>query len=64
VDKAASSLQARSRGEQRLDDCAVTDKNELNAGMTGKRQFRPRHDHGSPMVSPHSVERDPDLMGH
>ncbi len=57
-------LELRAGSEQRLDDGAVAEQQELDVGMTGERQFRARNDHRCPMVSPHGVERDADFMGH
>ena len=40
--------------------------NRMNfaVGMLRQRQLRARNDHGGPMVAPHGVERDADLLGH
>jgi hypothetical protein len=61
---AAGALQARGRRNQRLDQLAVAEQDELNVGMPPKRQFGARNDHRCPVVAPHGVERDTDLLGH
>ena len=52
------------RCNQRLDLAAVAEENEFAVGMPGHRQRRAGNHHRWPVVTPHSVERDPDRMGH
>ena len=50
--------------QQRLDLGAVAEQQEFAVGMPRQRELGARHDNRRPMIAPHGVERDADLLGH
>ena len=59
-----AALSCGPRVEQRLDQRAVAEQQEFDAGMAVERNLRPGNDHGRTKVAPHGVERDTNLIRH
>ena len=51
-------------GEQWLDLGAVAEQQELAVGMPRERYRGAGHDNRRPVIAPHGVERNADLLGH
>jgi hypothetical protein len=51
-------------GQQRLDPGAVAKQDEFAVGMPHERDGGPGHHDRRPVITPHGVKRNADLLGH